>query len=108
MTSLASWVSPSVMRALGWALLHFLWQGTALAALAGASIALCRRAYEWASSDARRTSHYASAVPDFEWSQPHAGIRASTDGRDAGENGPRHSREFATCGSPNRRSALAG
>jgi beta-lactamase regulating signal transducer with metallopeptidase domain len=44
MTTLASWVSPSVVRALGWALLHFLWQGTALAGLAGASIALCRRA----------------------------------------------------------------
>jgi len=32
------------MQSLGWALLHFLWQGTALAALAGAAMALCRRA----------------------------------------------------------------
>src|SRR5260370_18279554 len=42
MTTVASSLSPSVMRALGWALLHFLWQGTALAAIASASIALCR------------------------------------------------------------------
>ena len=32
------------MHSLGWALLHFLWQGTALAALAAAAMALCRRA----------------------------------------------------------------
>lgn len=44
MTTVPSLLSPSVMRALGWALLHFLWQGTALAAIAGASLALCRRA----------------------------------------------------------------
>src|ERR1035441_1140240 len=39
-----NWLSPSAMQALGWALLHFLWQGTALAALAAAAMALCRRA----------------------------------------------------------------
>jgi beta-lactamase regulating signal transducer with metallopeptidase domain/uncharacterized protein YnzC (UPF0291/DUF896 family) len=31
------------MQSLGWSLLHFLWQGTALAALAAAAMALCRR-----------------------------------------------------------------
>ena len=44
MTSLIHWLSPSAMQSLGWALLHFLWQGTALAALAGAAMALSRRA----------------------------------------------------------------
>jgi beta-lactamase regulating signal transducer with metallopeptidase domain len=44
MTILMSWFSPSAMQSLGWALLHFLWQGTALAALAAAAMALCRRA----------------------------------------------------------------
>jgi len=44
MTALINWFSPSAMQSLGWALLHFLWQGTALAALAGAAMALCRRA----------------------------------------------------------------
>ena len=44
MNTLANWLSPSAMQAAGWALLHFLWQGTALAALAAAAMALCRRA----------------------------------------------------------------
>ena len=43
MNGLMSWISPNAMHALGWALLHFLWQGTALAALAAAAMALCRR-----------------------------------------------------------------
>jgi beta-lactamase regulating signal transducer with metallopeptidase domain/uncharacterized protein YnzC (UPF0291/DUF896 family) len=42
-TGLMNWLTPSAMHALGWALLHFLWQGTALAALAAAAMALCRR-----------------------------------------------------------------
>ena len=37
-------LTPSAMQSLGWALLHFLWQGTALAALAAAAMAVCRRA----------------------------------------------------------------
>jgi beta-lactamase regulating signal transducer with metallopeptidase domain len=43
-STLTNWFSPSTMQSLGWALLHFLWQGTALAALAAAAMALCRRA----------------------------------------------------------------
>src|SRR5277367_6378491 len=43
-TSLMNLLSPTAMHSLGWALLHFLWQGTALAALAAAAMALCRRA----------------------------------------------------------------
>ncbi len=43
-TTLMHWFSPSAMQSLGWALLHFVWQGTALAALAAAAMALCRRA----------------------------------------------------------------
>jgi beta-lactamase regulating signal transducer with metallopeptidase domain len=43
MTSLANWISPHTMEALGWALLHFLWQGAALAALAAALMAALRR-----------------------------------------------------------------
>ncbi len=42
-TSLMNWVSPSAMQAMGWALLHFVWQGMALAAFAAAAMALCRR-----------------------------------------------------------------
>jgi beta-lactamase regulating signal transducer with metallopeptidase domain len=44
MTSLTSWLSPTAMHSLGWTLLHFLWQGTAVAALAAVLMTLCRRA----------------------------------------------------------------
>src|SRR5690349_7209935 len=43
MNALISFVSPSTMHTLGWTLLHFLWQGTALAAVAAAAMAVCRR-----------------------------------------------------------------
>ncbi|HWJ48479.1 MAG TPA: M56 family metallopeptidase [Candidatus Udaeobacter sp.] len=43
MTTLTNWISPGAMQSLGWALLHFLWQGAALAALAAAAMAVCRR-----------------------------------------------------------------
>jgi beta-lactamase regulating signal transducer with metallopeptidase domain len=44
MSTMMNWFSPAAMQSLGWALLHFLWQGTALAALAAAAMALCSRA----------------------------------------------------------------
>ena len=44
MNILTSWLSPSLMHAVAWTLLHFLWQGAALAALAAAAMAFCRRA----------------------------------------------------------------
>lgn len=43
MTALVNWISPSTMQALGWGLLHFVWQGTALAAVAAGAMALSRR-----------------------------------------------------------------
>ena len=42
--TIANWLSPELMRPAGWALLHFLWQGTALAALAAVVMAFFRRA----------------------------------------------------------------
>jgi len=44
MTTVMNLVSPTVIESWGWALLHFLWQGTALAAVSAAAMALCRRA----------------------------------------------------------------
>lgn len=44
MNSLTSWISPGAIRAVGWALLHFVWQGTALAAFAAGAMAMSRRA----------------------------------------------------------------
>jgi len=43
MTNLTNWVSPSLLEALGWALVHFLWQGAALAALAASLMAALQR-----------------------------------------------------------------
>ncbi|HZQ94986.1 MAG TPA: M56 family metallopeptidase [Candidatus Sulfotelmatobacter sp.] len=42
-TAIMNWLSPNALHATGWALVHFLWQGTALAALAAVAMALCRR-----------------------------------------------------------------
>jgi len=44
MTHFANWLSPDWMRPLGWALVHFLWEGAALAAMLSAAMALCRTA----------------------------------------------------------------
>jgi len=44
MTALTHWLSPQILHALGWALLHFMWQGAALAALAAVAMAACRNA----------------------------------------------------------------
>jgi bla regulator protein blaR1 len=43
MTTLTNWISPGAMQSLGWALLHFLWQGAAIAALAAAAMAVFRK-----------------------------------------------------------------
>src|SRR4051794_18498918 len=42
--TMTNWLSPEVMRPAGWALLHFMWQGTALAALAAVAMSVTRRA----------------------------------------------------------------
>jgi len=44
MNHLADWLTPATSRLLALALLHFLWQGAALAALAYVVMAVCRRA----------------------------------------------------------------
>jgi beta-lactamase regulating signal transducer with metallopeptidase domain len=44
MTHFAELFSPSVMRPLGWALVHFVWEGAALAALLSVTMAMCRSA----------------------------------------------------------------
>jgi beta-lactamase regulating signal transducer with metallopeptidase domain len=44
MSDLSKWFSADLLRPLGLTLLHFLWQGVAVAALASLVLALCRRA----------------------------------------------------------------
>ena len=43
MTTLTNWISPPTMQALGWALVHFLWQGMVIAAIAASAMTLFRR-----------------------------------------------------------------
>jgi beta-lactamase regulating signal transducer with metallopeptidase domain len=44
MSHFANWISPELLRTLGWSLLHFLWQGAGLAALFAVATAVCRSA----------------------------------------------------------------
>ena len=44
MNHLTGWISPDIMQPLAWTLLHFLWQGLALAAMAAAVMSLFRSA----------------------------------------------------------------
>ena len=44
MTIFANWMPPNVMQALGWTLVHFLWQGVVVAALASLAMAVSRAA----------------------------------------------------------------
>jgi beta-lactamase regulating signal transducer with metallopeptidase domain len=44
MTNFANWISPELMRTLGWTLLHFIWLGAGLAALFAVTLAACRSA----------------------------------------------------------------
>ena len=44
MNAFAEWFTPDVLRTLGLSLLHFLWQGAALAALSAAALAVVRNA----------------------------------------------------------------
>jgi len=43
MRTLAHGISPELLQALGWTLLHFVWQGAALAALFAVANSMCRR-----------------------------------------------------------------
>ncbi|PYU65971.1 MAG: hypothetical protein DMG56_01650 [Acidobacteria bacterium] len=52
MTNFVNWISPEVLRTLGWTLLHFIWQGAGLAALLAVATAVCRSS----------TARYALAV----------------------------------------------
>ena len=44
MSHFVNWISPEVLRTLGWTLLHFVWQGAAVAALFAVASAVCRSA----------------------------------------------------------------
>src|SRR6266581_3830557 len=68
MTSLANWTSPELLRTLGWTLLHFVWQGAALAAVFAVAMALCRSASaRYAVAAGTLVLMMASPVVTFSW-----------------------------------------
>jgi beta-lactamase regulating signal transducer with metallopeptidase domain len=70
MTNFAHWISPELMRTLGWTLLHFIWQGAALAALFAVAMAACRSAAaRYALAAVTLVLMMASPVITFFWLQ---------------------------------------
>jgi beta-lactamase regulating signal transducer with metallopeptidase domain len=70
MTNFAHWISPELMRTLGWTLLHFIWQGAALAALFAVAMAACRSAAaRYALAVGALVLMMASPVITFVWLQ---------------------------------------
>lgn len=68
-----NWLSPETMHSLGWALLHFLWQGTALAAIAAVAMALMRRpSMRYLTGLAALALMLLSPAATFFYSQQHA------------------------------------
>jgi beta-lactamase regulating signal transducer with metallopeptidase domain len=83
MSHLASWISPEILRTLGWTLLHFLWQGAGLAALFAVASAVCRSASaRYALAAGALVLMLVSPVVTFRWLQAQANpaVRTGTEG----------------------------
>jgi beta-lactamase regulating signal transducer with metallopeptidase domain len=83
MSNLASWISPEVLRTLGWTLLHFLWQGAGLAALFAATCAVCRSASaRYALAVGALVLMLVSPVITFTWlrAQANPAVRTGAEG----------------------------
>ena len=83
MSNLASWISPDVLRTLGWTLLHFLWQGAGVAALFAVASAVCRSASaRYALAVGALVLMLASPVVTFTWlhSQANPAVSAGAEG----------------------------
>ena len=83
MNNLASWISPEVLRTLGWTLLHFLWQGAGLAALfAVASVACRSTSARYALAVGALVLMLVSPVITFTWlhTQANPAVRTGAEG----------------------------
>jgi beta-lactamase regulating signal transducer with metallopeptidase domain len=68
MSNFVNWITPEVLRTLGWTLLHFLWQGAGLAALFAVAAAVCRSARgRYALAVGALVLMMASPVVTFTW-----------------------------------------
>jgi len=83
MTNFANWISPEVLRTLGWTLLHFLWQGAGLAALFAVACAVCRSATaRYALAVSALVLMMVSPVITFRWlqAQTNPAVRTGAEG----------------------------
>jgi beta-lactamase regulating signal transducer with metallopeptidase domain len=83
MSNFASWISPQVLRTLGWTLLHFLWQGAGLAALFAVACAVCRSASaRYALAVGTLVLMLASPVVTFSWlrAQTNPAVKTGAEG----------------------------
>jgi beta-lactamase regulating signal transducer with metallopeptidase domain len=83
MSNFANWVSPEVLRTLGWTLLHFIWQGAGLAALFAVPCAICRSAAaRYALAVGALVLMLASPIVTFTWlrTQTNPAVRTGAEG----------------------------
>jgi beta-lactamase regulating signal transducer with metallopeptidase domain len=83
MSTIANWLSPEVLRTLGWTLLHFLWQGAGLAALFAVAAAVCRSASaRYALTVSALVLMLASPLVTFTWlrAQAYPAVRTGAEG----------------------------
>src|SRR5258706_475626 len=83
MSTVANWISPEVLRTLGWTLLHFIWQGAGLAALFAVGAAVCRSASaRYALAVGAVVLMLASPVITFTWlrAQTSSAVRIGAEG----------------------------
>jgi len=108
MSNLASWISPEVLRTLGWTLLHFLWQGAGLAALFAVASAVCRSASaRYALAVGALVLMLASPVVTFMWLHAQANPAVST-GAEGAMTGAATSTQNATAPSGSHAAMIAG
>src|SRR5207245_7589807 len=83
MSTVANWISPEVLRTLGWTLLHFIWQGAGLAALFAVGAAVCRSASaRYALAVGALVLMLMSPVVTFTWlrTQANPAVRTGAEG----------------------------
>jgi beta-lactamase regulating signal transducer with metallopeptidase domain len=83
MSNFANWVSPELLRTLGWTLLHFLWQGAGLAGLFAAAVAVCRSApARYALAVGTLMVMMVSPIATFSWlhAQANPAVRTGAEG----------------------------
>ncbi len=79
MSNFANWITPELLRTLGWTLLHFLWQGAGLAALFAVACAVCRSAsVRYALAVGALVLMMVSPVVTFSWLRAQANAAAQT------------------------------